>query len=157
MEKFNIEEAEADLIAPRFAVLIAEGRCWKCSEATSMAGIWVPSYTSLDHEHGEHDTEVDAALLRYVTGLKFEVREQVVRIAPWLRYAHTDGAATTYLANHCEHCDVVQGDWFVFGVDGPFFPQTEEETSRVRFVPGQGSFHGCADPAVSSWMGKLGP
>lgn len=127
METFTIQPEEADLIAPRFAVLVGEGKCWKCAELTPMAALWVPSYTEIDQEEGEHLVSPDSALLKYVGGMTTEVERQVLSSAPRLRYAHTDGAATTYLANHCAQCDTVQGDWFVFGVDGPFFPRPQRK------------------------------
>lgn len=155
MKQSEIAVEDATLVAPGFAVLLGEGKCWKCAQLTPMAAIWVPSYTEIDLEEGEHLVSKDAALLKYVEGLTPAVGQQVQATAPWLRYAHTEGADTTYLANHCVHCEVVQGDWFVFGVDGPFFPQTPEEVGRIPVVPGQGEFHGCASPAVSSWMGEI--
>lgn len=153
--QFTITEEEADLSAPSFAVLINEGTCWKCAEQTSMAAIWVPSYMEIDQEEGEHLVSQDAAVLQYVGGLTAQVQGQVLAAAPWLRYAHTEGAGATYLANHCQRCETVQGDWFVFGVDGPFFPQTPDEIAKIKVVPGQGEFHGVGSPSVSSWMEKI--
>ena len=155
MDGFSIKPEEATLVAPSFSVLLGEGQCWKCSQLTPLAAIWVPSYTEMDLEESEHLVSEDAALLKYVGGLTPEVALQVQAAAPWLRYAHTDGADATYLANHCVHCEVVQGDWFVFGVDGPFFPQTSEEAIRIPVVAGQGAFYGLASPSVSSWMSEI--
>lgn len=155
MDTHTIQLGEATLVAPRFAVLLGEGQCWKCIQLTPMAAIWVASYTEVDQEEGDHLVSEDAALLKYVEGLSVDVERQIMVAAPWLRYAHTDGAGATYLANHCVHCDVVQGDWFVFGVDGPFFPQTSEEVERIRVVSGQGEFHGVGSPAISSWMSEI--
>ncbi len=151
----QIRPDEATLVATRFAVLVNEGRCWKCAELTPMAAIWVLSYTEIDHEENDHLVSQDAAVLHYVGGMTEEVHSQVLAVAPWLRYVHTEGAGTTYLANHCERCDTVQGDWFVFGVDGPFFPQTAEEVAKIKVLPGQGTFHGVASPSVSSWMDEI--
>ena len=155
IEDFLIKAEDADLTAPGFAVLICQGKCWKCAQLTPMAAIWVPSYTEIDPEEGEHLVSEDAALLTYVGGLTTEVGRQVLAAAPWLRYAHTEGAGATYLANHCQQCDTVQGDWFVFGVNGPFFPQTAEEVARIQVVPCKGEFHGSANTAVSSWMSEI--
>lgn len=150
-----IRPDEATLQAPGFAVLVSEGRCWKCAELTPMAAIWVPSYTEIDHEENDHLVSQDAAVLHYVGGLTEKLQDQVQAVAPWLRYAHTEGAGTTYLANHCQRCETVQGDWFVFGVNGPFFPQTFDEMAKIRVVPGQGEFHGISSPSVSSWMDEI--
>lgn len=155
LEKFTITEDEANLAAPSFAVLVNEGKCWKCGALTDVAAIWVPSYTEIDHEDGDHFVSEDAAVLHYVGGLTAEVHPQVLAAAPWLRYAHTEGTGAIYLANHCRQCETVQGDWFVFGMDGPFFPQTPEEMARIKVMPGQGEFHGIGSPLVSSWVDEL--
>ena len=150
-----ITKGEADLVAPRFAVLISEGKCWKCTALTPMAAIWVPSYTEINHEDDDHLESSDAAVLHYVGGLTADVHMQVLAAAPWLRYSHTEGSGGTYLANHCQQCGAVQGDWFVFGVDGPFFPQTPEELAKIHVSAGTGEFHGIGSPSVSSWMSEI--
>lgn len=154
-EELAIDKEGANLIAPYFAVLLSDGKCWKCGQTTPMAAIWVPSYTEIDHEEDEHEAFADAALLHYVSALTAPVGQQVARLAPWLRYARTETYGATYLANHCEQCGALQGDWFVFGVDGPFFPQRPAEIEKIRFIPGVGAFHGCASPSVSGWMSSI--
>ena len=155
MNGFSIKPEEASLVAPGFAVLLGEGKCWKCAELTPLAAIWVSSYTEIDPEEGDHLVSEDAALLKYVGELTAEVWQQVEAVAPWLRYAHTEGSDATYLANHCQQCETLQGDWYVFGVNGPFFPQTPEEIAAIKIVPGQEEFHGSGTPAVSYWMSKI--
>lgn len=150
-----IEPGEADLTAPRFAFLIAEGKCWKCHVSSSMSAIWLPSYIEIDHEHGEHETVRDAVVLHYVGALSEDIWQQWEKVAPWIRYAHTEGSGSSYFANHCRACSVIQGDWFVFGVDGPFFPQTAAEMESIQLLPGTGEFYGCASPSVSAWMSRL--
>ena len=154
-EGFVVSLEEADLVAPRYAILLSETKCWKCNQSTRVAALWVPSYTEIDHEQGEHETSSDAAVLQYVGALSAEVWQQWKTAAPWVRHAHTEGSGGSYLANHCVACDTVQGDWFVFGVDGPFFPQTAAEIEQIQFIRGIGEFYGCASPAVSSWMSKV--
>lgn len=151
-----IDAKDADLVAPSFAVLISKGNCWKCGQTTPMATIWVPSYTEIDHEEGEHEACADAALLHYVERMTASVGKQVDKLAPWLRYAHTETYGAAYLANHCEQCGVVQGDWFVFGTDGPFFPQTAEAREKIKLIPGEGEFHGRAQPSISAWVNAVG-
>lgn len=150
-----IDRDKADLVAPGFALLISEETCWKCGAASPVSAIWLPSFTEIDHEEDEHEASSDAAILHYVGALSAEVWEQWKPIAPWIRYAHTEGSGSAYFANHCITCDTLQGDWFVFGVDGPFFPQSIAEIENIRFIRGLGEFHGCASPSVSSWMHKL--
>ncbi|NIK63490.1 hypothetical protein FHR48_001002 [Xanthomonas arboricola] len=41
-----------------------------------------------------------------------------------LRDSGRELSGTTYWANRCEACGAIQGDHFVIGVNGPFFPRT---------------------------------
>jgi len=41
---------------------------------------------------------------------------------PWLKPSYSQMTVQTYLANHCQSCDALQGDHFVYTPDGPFFP-----------------------------------
>jgi hypothetical protein len=152
----NITVEEADLRAPSYALLLAEMSCWKCGQPTPVSALWLPSHTEVDHEAGEDEVCRDEAVLQYVGALSAAVWEHWKLIAPWMGYAHTDGAGTNYLANHCVACGTVQGDWFVFGVDGPFFPQTDADLGKIQFIPGRGKFFGCASMGFSSWMSEVG-
>jgi hypothetical protein len=151
-----INAEDADISAPCFAMLIAEGTCWKCGQATPMAAIWVPNYTEIYRDEGEQETFDHAALLHYVVRMTASVSGQIAALTPWLRYAYTETSGATYLANHCQKCETVQGDWFVFGADGPFFPQTAAALEMIQYILGEGEFHGCAQPSSSAWMTKVG-
>ena len=80
-------------------------------------------------------------------GPKFSYNEGVIRILPHLfpekllayvsekynyheAYSHTIKAS--YLANNCDHCDALQGDWFLFEEpDSPFFFFDENDVPKL--------------------------
>lgn len=139
------------LEAPCFAVLSAGTICWKCEGRTPVAAVWVRACDSVDPDD-EVYAEGDPAVLQYIEWLSADALGQVQALAPWLRYANTIGSGTRYLVNHCTACDSVQGDHYVFGPDGPFFPQSKSDLERINITPCRGALEATASPLFSSWM-----
>jgi len=116
MTDLNIE-------ATCYALLQGETTCWKCSAVVPVTALWVPGF--IDNEDEEYPEEGGPALLKYVCALDVVTMARVQAAAPWFKHCHSHTANQSYLANHCQVCDALQGDHFVFGPDGPFFPQDE--------------------------------
>lgn len=144
----------ASLEAPAYALLLAAISCWQCKAKTSTAAIWIPSYVERD-EDGDQYAGDGPAVLKYVEGLSPDCVEHVQRVAPWLRPAPTRTSGIEYLAHHCASCDAVQGDHYVFGVDGPYFPQDEAAIASLQVVPGVGALRAVATAAGSGWMERV--
>lgn len=142
------------LAAPSYALLQADTRCWKCGESTRVTTIWVPSFTDTsDVEGPEDEPEIGgAATLRHIEDLDDEVAAHVREVAPWLKHGRSETANATYWANDCLACDVLQGDYFVMGVNGPFFPQFRSEADALEFIPGRGPLSAHASASQSEWM-----
>jgi thiol-disulfide isomerase/thioredoxin len=145
---------ESRVTAPGYALLRADATCWKCGQTTPVVALWVPSFT-LDDGAGEPLVDADPAVLQYVQALPPDAVAHLQQRAPWLRPAHTVGSQTTYWANHCVACDAIQGDRYLFGPEGPFFPQTAEELRRIRFVRIDSQLSCTAQPGSSSWMAQV--
>ncbi len=142
------------LAAPSYALLQADTRCWKCGERTRVTTIWVPSFTDTsDVEGPEDEPEIGgAATLRHIEDLDDDVAAHVRGVAPWLKHGRSETANATYWANHCLACDVLQGDYFVMGVNGPFFPQIRAEAGALELISGSGPLSANASAAQSGWM-----
>ncbi|MCW1978676.1 hypothetical protein [Xanthomonas campestris] len=142
------------LAAPSYALLQADTKCWKCGEGTRVTTIWVPSFADTsDVEGPEDEPEIGgAATLRHIEDLDDNVAAHVREVATWLKPGHSETAETTYWANHCPHCDALQGDYFVMGVNGPFFPQFRVEADALALIPGRGPLRANASAAQSGWM-----
>lgn len=144
----------ADLEAPEYALLMATTCCFKCGSPTPTAAIWVPTYIEHD-EDGERYPGDGAAVLHYVQGIDSDSLRHLAEVAPWLRPAPTRTSGTTYLTHHCESCDAVHGDHFVFGPDGPYFPQNDAAIASLQVVPGVGALRAVATAAGSGWMDEV--
>jgi len=137
------------IAADAFAVLRASMSCWKCSATTPVSAIWINEDLS-GQAYGE-----GPALLKYIEFLEPGAMEQVVALAPWMRMTASGTARRTYLANHCTGCGALQGDHFVHGVDGPFFPHTSVDVANIRVHAGHGSLNAHAECSQSSWMERI--
>lgn len=137
--------------ADAFAVLRAAMPCWKCDEITPVAAIWIEKDLS-GQAYGD-----GPALLKYTCSLNSEAMQQVLALAPWMRMAISASTKTVYLTNHCVPCGALQGDHFVHGVDGPFFPQSDHDVSKIQVFAGEGPLFASADCSQSSWMKQIVP
>jgi len=145
------------LNAPSYALLQAETKCWKCGQRTRVTTIWVPSFAdAADVEGPEDEPEIGgAATLRHIEDLDDDVAAHVREVAPWLKPGYSETASATYWANHCPHCDALQGDYFVMGVNGPFFFQFRAEADALELISGRGPLSANASAAQSGWMDSI--
>nr|WP_162486369.1 hypothetical protein [Stenotrophomonas acidaminiphila] len=149
MTDFNLQ-------APSFALLQAPMACWKCGSPTLATAIWVPRLTEFDEE-GELEV-VDAAVLQYVESLDAAVEAFVIQAAPLMRIGSSHTAGVNYWANHCSHCDALQGDHFVMGVNGPFFLQSRDDLASLTVHQGSSglrAFSGYSESGWMSWVSRL--
>ena len=142
------------LSAPSYTLLQARVECWKCGGATPVTTVWVPSYVDFaDVEEPEDEPEAGgAATLHGIHDLDDQVAAHVRETAPWLKPGRSQTANATYWANHCETCGVLQGDYFVMGVNGPFFPEFRAEADALELILGRGPLSANATAAQSGWM-----
>ncbi|MDQ1109310.1 hypothetical protein QE424_002469 [Stenotrophomonas rhizophila] len=133
-----------------YALLQGGITCWKYSVATKVTAIWVPGF--IDNEDEECPEEGGAALLKYISELDIETMTRVRAASPWLKPNYSQTADQTYWANHCQTCDALQGDHFVYSPDGPFFPQDQAGVDQLKVMPGHGPLMASASTAQSGWM-----
>ncbi len=115
----DLMEPSSIILSPNFAVLTTRHNCWTCREQVPISALWVPNF--LEHfDDGEELSIPDPAVLRYVESINFPAAQHISAVAPWMVMATTKGSGTRYLANHCQACGAIQGDFHLFGVDGPF-------------------------------------
>lgn len=140
--------------APNYALLQATTQCWKCAKATPVTTVWVPSF--IDNEGVEEpDDEPEiggTATLGYIKALDPGTAAHIQEVAPWLKPGRSETANATYWANHCKACGAIQGDHFVRGVDGPFFPQDQAGVDALQVIPGRGPLSAQASASQSGWM-----
>lgn len=115
--------------AERFALLTGPHTCYKCGGDTRVSAIGLAGYDA----RGEEGYELveDCVLFTQLGSLGVGAMNAVATLAPWMRFDHSMTADATYLANHCEHCDALIGAWYIAEPGEAFFPQSEEEMSRL--------------------------
>jgi hypothetical protein len=119
------------LRAPRFWLITGSADCWKCSQPTPVSAIVLDGYEeAVDDEEWEPSAE--RTVLSYITAIDAASLAAIQAVAPWLRYGRSETADTTYLANHCERCGVLQGDWFLTEAGAVFFPTDKSEVQDFR-------------------------
>ncbi|WP_394687186.1 hypothetical protein [uncultured Xanthomonas sp.] len=141
---------DLNITATSYALLQGETTCWKCSASISVTSIWVPGF--IDNQDEEYPEEGGPSLLTYVSELDVATMVRVQAAAPWLKTNYSQTADQNYLANHCQVCDALQGDHFVFGPDGPFFPQGQAGVDQLKIIRGHGPLMASASAAQSGWM-----
>lgn len=139
-----------NLQASSFALLQAPMACWKCGLPTQVTAIWVPRLTEFDEE-GELEV-ADAAVLQYVESLDDAAEAFLIQAAPLMRIGSSRTAGVNYWANHCSHCEALQGDHFVMGVNGPFFLQSRDDLTSLQVRQGEGGLRASAGYSESGWM-----
>lgn len=108
--------------ASAFCLLIEHASCHSCQVSTAVGAIWVGNYEDLDEQAMDPG---GAAVLSYIEWLGEEALIACQARLPRMAFASTRTSGLSYLANHCEACGSVQGDHFIHGPDGPFWPQSE--------------------------------
>ncbi|GEM05699.1 hypothetical protein HMI01_26870 [Halolactibacillus miurensis] len=126
------------IICDVFYIIEGHRQCFKCGENTKVIGFGIENYYWLDFDEDE-DNEEECAIYHYYTGeinvasyidpLPEKVLKYIQSKYNYkMRYSKT--IKNSYLANCCDHCDALQGDYFLFNeMDSPFCI-TDKETAE---------------------------
>jgi hypothetical protein len=119
-------EDSGALICAAVYLLTGRGECYACKKTTGLfAFMALPPFETVGDQDEAMDDE--GSMLKEVStmpdSLKAIVAEQ--SNGKW-REDYSRTADETYWMNHCEWCDAKQGDFFVQGADGPFWPYSDE-------------------------------
>lgn len=115
-----------DLRAQAFHLITGLTNCWKCGQQTSVSSIVLDGYEEAVDD-GEWEPSAERTVLSYITAIDQGSLTAIYAVAPWMRFGRSETADATYLANHCAHCDVLQGDWFLAEPGEVFFPTDRSE------------------------------
>lgn len=152
----DLMEPGSIILSPSFAVLTTEHQCWTCAAATSVSALRVPNFVER-FDDGDELSIPDPAVLRYVESINLPAARHISAVAPWMLMATTKGSGTRYLVNRCQACGAIQGDFHLFGVDGPFGLVTLEkqgtEHISVRYV--DCPIEAVAGIAQATWIDQI--
>jgi hypothetical protein len=85
------------------------------------------------------------AFLFYVEYLSDAVRHRLNALTPCYRFDHSEAAAGSYWANHCESCGSLLDDHELFcEPDGAFLPTSEANAGLIHLLPIDEGFEAAA-------------
>jgi hypothetical protein len=133
-----------NLRAPNYSLLLSQTVCYHCGGGIPTVALWVPSFEEIDEVDGEVAGCDEPALLKSIEALDARAQGTLQVHAPWLRLAGSHTAGFAYWANHCQMCGALQGDHYLFGVNGPYGPQNEEQLMALKRVDVMGRLEAVA-------------
>lgn len=118
---------DGTLLKAPFQLARAITECWKCHQPTAVVA--VVAARVLEFEDGQLSWEFDES---YVRGLGERempacLATALARLAPLYRPRHSNTLSEATWANGCEHCNALQGSFYLhMEPDGPFFGDPED-------------------------------
>ena len=119
-------------------IYIVEGKqsCYRCGESTRVIGFGVENYFEFvdtnDDEESYYYEEGEIHIVSHFEPMPQRLLEYVQKQYNYkMRYSKT--ISDSYMANGCDHCDALQGDFFLFGeVGSPFWVDSKEVASQLK-------------------------
>lgn len=127
-------------------IYILEGvqNCFKCKKPTRVVGLGIGEHVSLfQHEDGSYESETIEDIVGYEPLYVAWVEDESAIPPALLRYLQQNynvhkgfsKIAGECFANHCDHCGVIQGNFYLFEEDSPltaFIPDGPELQEKLR-------------------------
>lgn len=133
------DDEVAALTCAAVYLLRAEGECYSCKKATPMFALM--ALPPIHEEGAEGPGDEDDCMFREIGEMPANLLEAIKASAgPCFRPDHSRTAASRYWMNHCVHCDAKQGDFFVHGPEGPFWPYDETQMDAIHATRFDGPF-----------------
>jgi len=134
----NNEICETQIIMDNFYIVVGKGECWKCHNTTNIIGLGIAHYFTIDFDDDNEaysnisegiDNTIHISPIAQGFSKKF-MDKLSERFNFKKGYSKTIG--NSYFANHCQHCNSLQGNFFIFDeVDSPFFIDTKEAAEQL--------------------------
>lgn len=118
------------VICDHFYIIVAKQLCFKCKKETRVVSLATDSYLTFNNGNVEvYNDDINFIKLNSVNA------EQLLKHLNnnydfYKGYSNT--TKTHYWGNHCDHCGVLQGNWFLYSEpDSPFFMNSEEKATAL--------------------------
>lgn len=116
-------------IAP-FYIVQSKHDCYKCNKPSLV--VTLAASGCYGDEEGNSEESV---IFSYVTDVPDWLRILLEDEYPCYFFDWSHTAGESYYINHCEHCGVILGDFFLHSKpDGAFFLQTPEDAITIDMV-----------------------
>lgn len=113
-------------------IYLVEGlhTCFRCQQPTHVIGFGFETYFEIDDEQIEylnHEIHIGSIKTELPMKLAEELRK---RYNFYWGYSKT--TQSNDYGNHCQHCNVLQGNFFIFDeVDSPFFVDSKQTAEKL--------------------------
>ena len=136
----NDDDEHGALTCQAVYLLQGMGQCYSCQKPTRMFALMALPPFSLEGAQDE-DMDEDGSMLHMPTELPPALVEAIRPVVGgFFRPDYRQMAQLSYWINHCEHCDAKQGDHFVHGPNGPFWPDDESDMKAIEATRLDGPF-----------------
>lgn len=112
--------------------------CWKCGQPTRVFGIAVPAGCEFAEVDAFEEVKIwrrtgEMAFLSYIEYIPESVQGRMGALTPHYRIDFSKTTNASYWMNHCEHCDMKQGDRELFHEPhGAFLPMTPQGAGAIK-------------------------
>ncbi|TYQ16960.1 UNVERIFIED_CONTAM: hypothetical protein Cloal_3550 [Acetivibrio alkalicellulosi] len=120
----------AIIVCDYFYIIEGKHRCFKCGKETEVIGFGIENYYDMYDDSFEYfsgEIHIASGVEPLSTELLKYLKE---KYNFYLGYSKT--TQSNYYSNHCKHCNVIQGDFYLFNeVDSPFFIDSIEKAKNL--------------------------
>lgn len=122
-----------------FYIVLNNRACWKCNNETSVIALAFDHlYLAEEDETGEVvwlGSEDQFSFFSTVTFINNDARAIIERVFPFYKLGYSKTAEGRYWANHCEHCNALQGDFHLHSEPGEaFFPIEIDDCRKITLL-----------------------
>lgn len=123
------------VVCDHLYIIQGENTCFKCGQKTRVIGYGIESYMEFDDEINNgvyYDNGEIVHIAAHIKPIPSKLMDYIQHTYNY-KNRYSKFANRTYLANCCDNCVVLQGDFFLFDeVDSPFWIENSEVASKLN-------------------------
>lgn len=127
------------IICDHFYVVEGTRLCHKCGKPTRVIGFGIEDYYSIEPDENNPgkfwiNSSLDEDCIHIVAHIEPlpSPVDNFIKSNWNYKIGYSRTIESSYLANHCEHCNALQGEHFLFAEpDSPFFVDTEQDAAKL--------------------------
>lgn len=121
------------IVMDHLYIVVGKQNCFKCKKQTNVVSFASDLYFSIDDEYFELFDE-DINFISDVEGIPEPLLDYLNDNFKFYN-GYSKFAQASYLGNHCNHCGVLQGDFYLHHEpDSPFFIDSAEKVKELRIL-----------------------
>lgn len=140
--RWLIEEADYNLLAEDYSIVMASKPCWKYHEQTIVTTFLLDRYYELTCcEEAEikipfyNWQEVhNLTFISNITTLDESVLQEMSRVNPHYRKTYSKALDGSYFANNCMHCGMLQGDFNLYQEPSSIFYDCRDSEKFEKII-----------------------